>query len=119
MIIPAELQTFDFALKSEYIMAEIIRQWPDIEARLYSEGDSSGVSWDLWIEDYVVVGDFSEKHHSMFVSAPIDYAAMIAVWYRKLIPPQYRLLIVDTLSNFTPCEIQEDTTCEAIVNALS
>ncbi|MCL4249275.1 MAG: hypothetical protein KJ065_14100 [Anaerolineae bacterium] len=119
MIIPSEIQTFEFVLKSEYVMAELQKRWPGIEAKLYSEGKSSGVSWTVWIEDYLAVGDFSEERRSLVVSAPITYAAMIAIWYRKLIPLRYKLVIVDTLVNFTPFEIQDDTTREEIVNALS
>src|SRR5579859_5562158 len=118
------IQKSELRVEPDYLSENMRHKWPHISIqRVVSENDPYIIRWSIELESHRLLGGLQDDHQAISIenyladAADFAFAADFVLWYRSIIPPDYRLYLYDDgLSK--QVELNEATTKEQILNAL-
>jgi len=119
------IQKSGLHVEPDYLSENMRRKWPHISVqRVVLENDPYVIRWSIELEGHRLLGGLQEDNQAISIenyladAADFAFAADFVLWYRSIIPPNYRLYLYDDGLN-KQVELNAATTKEQILNALT
>ena len=101
------------AMNTEYFVEQLKKKWPEV--KIHFNADKSGNLLQFSTPDDIsVLGDFSVTGVWYHASSSFDIV-QFALWYRSIVPPEWKLRFYDSGLYFDMISITPETTEEQII----
>ena len=106
----------DLYIGGQSFIEQLQKEWSVTKVHHISDERAHSVlQWGLEMEDgSSFLGDFNPQGIS-FKGGDLFNVARIALWYRTIVPSEYKLLLYESSLDHQPIELIEGMTLEAIV----
>jgi hypothetical protein len=100
-------------LNTNYFVEQLQKKWADVKIHFYSDSSGSKLQFDI-SQKSSILGRFSGTGISYQAHSDED-TAQFALWYRSIVPAEWRLRFYCTGLYFDLMVITPETTAEQIV----
>jgi len=119
------MSTFDFIigvddslnLETDYFVAQLKSRWRDAHVHFIDDENAhSLLQWRIDTGDIYILGDFSPGGITFQAHSDPNFAQVV-LWYRRIVPPEHRLVHFKDSLTTLPFEVTPDMTAEEIIKA--